>query len=177
LLIQGFFIGASVRPGLRGSKQESFDIALNQLDAFFTFHLKQKGVPKVTASGSVPAIQGEWKQLGGGYGGSEGPQWITVDGEPTLIYAAHHDGFVFRWSPEKGLRVWRNDSPAGHKRDRLIIVTVFAAGCGKTRRTDLQDGLWVEALRGHRRRHRGVADLEVYATDSCYVLGCCGLWP
>ncbi|MDC0291697.1 SMP-30/gluconolactonase/LRE family protein [Verrucomicrobiales bacterium] len=93
------------------NKQESFDIALDQLDAFFTLHLKQKGVPKVTASGSVPAIQGEWKQLGGGYGGSEGPQWITVDGEPTLIYAAHHDGFVFRWSPEKGLRVWRDDSP------------------------------------------------------------------
>jgi acetyl esterase/lipase/sugar lactone lactonase YvrE len=93
------------------NKQESFDITLDQLDAFFTFHLKQKGAPKVTASGSVPAIQGEWKQLGGGYGGSEGPQWITVDGEPTLIYAAHHDGFVFRWSPEKGLRVWRDDSP------------------------------------------------------------------
>ncbi len=93
------------------TKQESFDITLDQLDDFFTFHLKQKGVPKVAASGSVPAIKGEWKQLGGGYGGSEGPQWITVDGEPALIYAAHHDGFVFRWSPEKGLRVWRDDSP------------------------------------------------------------------
>jgi len=93
------------------TKQEPFDITLDQLDGFFTFHLKQKGVPDVTPSGSAPAIQGGWKQLGGGYGGCEGAQWITVDGGPTLIYAAHHDGFVFRWSPEKGLRVWRDDSP------------------------------------------------------------------
>jgi acetyl esterase/lipase/sugar lactone lactonase YvrE len=93
------------------NKQKFFDIALDQLDAFFTFHLKQKGIPKVAASGSVPAIQGEWKQLGGGYAGSEGPSWIDMDGEPTLIFAAHHDGFVFRWSLEKGLRVWRDDSP------------------------------------------------------------------
>tara|TARA_R110002096_G_scaffold74283_13_gene176119 strand:- start:150 stop:1109 length:960 start_codon:yes stop_codon:yes gene_type:complete len=71
----------------------------------------QGGWTKLSDVESGPAIQGEWQQVGAGYAGCEGPQWITTDGEPTLIYAAHHDGFVFRWSPKKGLSVWRDDSP------------------------------------------------------------------
>ena len=93
------------------TKQKSFDIVVDQLDDFFTLHLKRKGVPDIVASAGVPEIEGGWTQLGGGSSGSEGPQWITVDGEPTLIFAAHHDHFVFRWSPKNGLKVWRDDSP------------------------------------------------------------------
>ena len=93
------------------TKQKFFDIAIDQIDSFFTLHLKQKGVPKFTASGHPPAIAGDWKQHGGGFAGCEGPEWITVAGEPTLIYAAHHDHFAFRWSSAKGLSVWRSDSP------------------------------------------------------------------
>ncbi|NRB74680.1 MAG: SMP-30/gluconolactonase/LRE family protein [Verrucomicrobiales bacterium] len=93
------------------TKQKFFDIVVEQLDDFFTLHLKNEGVPEIAASGDVPKIKGEWTQLGGGYSGSEGPQWITENGEPTLIYAAHHDHLAFRWSPQAGLRVWRDDSP------------------------------------------------------------------
>ena len=93
------------------NKQKFFDIVVDQLDEFFTLHLKNEGVPEIKASGDVPKINGKWSQIGGGYGGSEGPQWIMELGEPTLIYAAHHDHLVFRWSPQKGLRVWRDDSP------------------------------------------------------------------
>lgn len=104
-----FVIEGAPHPFL--TKQKFFDIGVDEIDSFFSLHLKQKGIPEVTSSGNVPPIDGDWKQLGGGYAGCEGPQWITVDGEPTLLYAAHHDGFVFRWSPAKGLSVWRDDSP------------------------------------------------------------------
>jgi gluconolactonase len=45
--------------------------------------------------------------LGGGYGGSEGAQWI----EEKLHFAAHHDRFAFTWTERTGLAVWRDDSP------------------------------------------------------------------
>ncbi len=53
----------------------------------------------------------EWIKLGGDYKGSEGPQWIEEDGEPTLIYAAHHDFLALKWAASKGLTEWRTDSP------------------------------------------------------------------
>ena len=93
------------------TKQKFFDIVVDQLDNFFTLHLKNQGMPEIASSGNVPEVKRDWIQLGGGYDGCEGPQWITEDGEPTLIYAAHHDHLVFRWSPQAGLRVWRHDSP------------------------------------------------------------------
>jgi gluconolactonase len=39
--------------------------------------------------------------------GCEGAQWIG----DTLHYAAHHDGFAFKWTANTGLMVWRKDSP------------------------------------------------------------------
>lgn len=58
-------------------------------------------VPGIFAQGTV------WRCLTSGHAGCEGAQW--KDG--TLYYAAHHDGYAFRWSPQSGLRIWRRDSP------------------------------------------------------------------
>ncbi|MEM1293777.1 MAG: SMP-30/gluconolactonase/LRE family protein [Verrucomicrobiota bacterium] len=59
------------------------------------------------------AISEYWTRLGGGYNGCEGAQWWRP-GEgaaPELIYAAHHDGLLFRWSEAKGLRLWEEGTP------------------------------------------------------------------
>jgi gluconolactonase len=48
-----------------------------------------------------------WRAISSGHAGCEGAQWV---GE-TLHYAAHHDGYAFRWSESTGLMVWRKDSP------------------------------------------------------------------
>jgi len=57
----------------------------------------------------VPAAQ--WQQLSKGHVGCEGPQWVVENNELTLIYAAHHDHLVYRWTEKSGLNIWRNDSP------------------------------------------------------------------
>jgi pectinesterase len=75
---------------------------------FFTLHLAQGGAPPVPCE--VPGLFADgakWRLLGSGYAGCEGAQW---HGE-TLHYAAHHDGFAFKWSETTGLVVWRKDSP------------------------------------------------------------------
>ena len=37
-------------------KQKSFDIVVDQLDDFFTLHLKRNGIPDIVASAGVPEI-------------------------------------------------------------------------------------------------------------------------
>lgn len=82
---------------------------------FFDLHLKDRGRPAVQGTPALRAMlfpaDAHWQMIGGGYGGCEGPQWITENGEPTLIYAGHHDHFAFKWSEKAGLRVWNGDSP------------------------------------------------------------------
>ena len=93
-------------------QQRAFDLALNVCDSFFTTHLKHHGRPSVL--GDVPGIfasNAHWQQLSGGHVGTEGPQWIVNQGEPTLHYAAHHDHLAYRWTERGGLSVWRDDSP------------------------------------------------------------------
>ena len=48
-----------------------------------------------------------WRAISSGHAGCEGAQWVG----DTLHYAAHHDGFAFKWSEATGLVVWRKDSP------------------------------------------------------------------
>ncbi|MDP3071948.1 MAG: SMP-30/gluconolactonase/LRE family protein [Opitutaceae bacterium] len=89
-------------------EQPTFDLAVNACDTFFTLHLKHRGRPPVVSG--VPglfAADAKWRLIGGGYGGSEGAQWI---GEK-LYFAAHHDRFAFTWTAQAGLAVWRDDSP------------------------------------------------------------------
>ncbi|MEM1441174.1 MAG: SMP-30/gluconolactonase/LRE family protein [Verrucomicrobiota bacterium] len=93
------------------TKQPFFDEAIDTLDGFFTLHLKNEGKVAVTCSNPELFASKHWIQLGGGYSGCEGSQWIIKDGTPTLIYAAHHDGFVLQWNERDGLSVWRDDSP------------------------------------------------------------------
>jgi hypothetical protein len=50
-----------------------------------------------------------WRAISSGHAGCEGAQWVG----DTLHYAAHHDGFAFKWSEATGLVVWRKDSPEG----------------------------------------------------------------
>lgn len=59
---------------------------------------------------SVPGVfaaDAAWQTLTSVHAGCEGAQWV---GE-TLHYAAHHDGFAFKWSEATGLVIWRKDSP------------------------------------------------------------------
>lgn len=89
--------------------------AVNAAVQFFDLHLKQNGRVPVTGAASEKLkplfADSHWRMIGGGYAGSEGAQWIREDGEPTLIFAAHHDFFAFKWDSRRGLRVWREDSP------------------------------------------------------------------
>jgi acetyl esterase/lipase/sugar lactone lactonase YvrE len=88
--------------------QRAFDVCVTACDDFFTLHLKQSGKPIVECD--LPALFAEganWQLIGGGYAGCEGAQWVG----DTLHYAAHHDGFAFKWSETSGLVVWRKDSP------------------------------------------------------------------
>lgn len=48
-----------------------------------------------------------WRCVSSGHSGCEGAQW---DRE-TLYYAAHHDGFAFKWSESRGLVIWLKDAP------------------------------------------------------------------
>lgn len=52
-----------------------------------------------------------WQQIGGGFAGCEGPQWIVENGEPALLFAAHHDHKVFKWTERTGLQIWNSESP------------------------------------------------------------------
>jgi sugar lactone lactonase YvrE/acetyl esterase/lipase len=90
-------------------QQRAFDLAVNATAEFFTLHLTHRGRPPVetTLAESPFAAGARWTKLGGGYGGSEGAQWV---GE-TLHFAAHHDHFAFTWTERAGLAVWRDDSP------------------------------------------------------------------
>lgn len=60
---------------------------------------------------AMPLTPHAWQRIGDGYNGCEGAQWIENNGEPMLLYSAHHDHFAFRWTEKGGLRVWRDDSP------------------------------------------------------------------
>ncbi len=53
----------------------------------------------------------QWQHISSGHAGCEGPQWVVENNELTLIYAAHHDHLVYRWTEKSGLTVWRNDAP------------------------------------------------------------------
>jgi sugar lactone lactonase YvrE/acetyl esterase/lipase len=89
-------------------RQRAFDLCVAACDDFFTLHLKQNGKPLVECD--LPDLYAEganWQLIGGGYAGCEGAQWVG----DTLHYAAHHDGFAFKWSEATGLVVWRRDSP------------------------------------------------------------------
>ena len=88
--------------------QRAFDVCVTACDDFFTLHLKQSGKPLVECD--LPDLCAEganWQLIGGGYAGCEGAQWVG----DTLHYAAHHDGFAFKWSAATGLKPWRKDSP------------------------------------------------------------------
>jgi gluconolactonase len=64
--------------------------------------------PAVVCSlGDVFPPQATWRAISSGHAGCEGAQWI----DDTLHYAAHHDGFAFKWSEPNGVVVWRKDSP------------------------------------------------------------------
>lgn len=90
-------------------QQRAFDLALTTCATFFTLHLKHRGRPPIesTLAESPFPSAARWTMIGGGYAGSEGPQWIG----DTLHYAAHHDRLAFTWSEKSGLKVWRDDSP------------------------------------------------------------------
>lgn len=60
---------------------------------------------------TILATGAEWRQLGGGYAGCEGAQWIVENGVLTLHYAAQHDYLAFKWTEAGGRQTWRNDSP------------------------------------------------------------------
>jgi len=90
------------------NQQRPFALAVDACAAFFSLHLKQHGQPLVQCS--LPTLfneQAHWRLIGSGYAGCEGAQWV----DDTLHYAAHHDGFAFKWSEATGLVVWRRDSP------------------------------------------------------------------
>ena len=88
--------------------QRAFDVCVTACDDFFTLHLKQSGKPLVECDlPDLFAAGANWQLIGGGYAGCEGAQWVG----DTLHYAAHHDGFAFKWSAATGLTPWRKDSP------------------------------------------------------------------
>ena len=60
---------------------------------------------------STFAENAQWQKIVDGYAGCEGAQWIEENGAPTLLYAAQHDFFAFKWSEKSGLVTWRDDSP------------------------------------------------------------------
>lgn len=89
--------------------------AADAIDHFFGLYLRSGNtgrVPLIVESETDPAIEllsDAWVRLGGGYGGCEGAQWLKPfdDREATLIFAAHHDHLLFRWSEKAGLRLWK----------------------------------------------------------------------
>jgi sugar lactone lactonase YvrE/acetyl esterase/lipase len=91
------------------NQQKNFTPAVETTTAFFDLHLKQRRRPPTanTLASSPFAPDARWTMIGGGYGGSEGAQWIG----DTLYFAAHHDRFVFRWTANQGLSIWRDDAP------------------------------------------------------------------
>lgn len=91
------------------NQQKNFDPAVEATTVFFDLHLKQRGQPPTThtLSASPFAPGARWTMIGGGYGGSEGAQWI----DDTLYFAAHHDRFVFKWTADHSLSIWRDDAP------------------------------------------------------------------
>jgi hypothetical protein len=82
-------------------------------DATATGNTGNTSTAFITATESVAQwfVESEWIELGGSYKGAEGTQWIVENDEPTLIYAAHHDFLVFKWSRRRGFTKWRDDSP------------------------------------------------------------------
>jgi len=83
---------------------------------FLDLHLKNRSRPLVQSAPEHPLApifpaNARWQTVGGGYAGCEGAQWIEENGEPTLLFSAQHDFFVFRWNERNGLRPWRDDSP------------------------------------------------------------------
>lgn len=89
--------------------------AADAIDGFFGFYLRSGNtgrVPLIVESDIDPGIEllsDEWTRLGGGYSGCEGAQWLKpYEGrEATLVFAAHHDHLLFRWSEKAGLRLWQ----------------------------------------------------------------------
>jgi hypothetical protein len=51
--------------------------------------------------------EARWRAVSSGHTGCEGAQWVG----DTLRYAAHLDGFAYKWSEATGLVVWSKDSP------------------------------------------------------------------
>ena len=98
-------------------------LAVDTLDDFFDLYLghgKTGAVSLVLEAEQIDKsptpLRGHWIRLGGGYHGCEGAQWATFSGgagekNTELIYAAHHDGLVFRWNEERGLRLWLESTP------------------------------------------------------------------
>jgi sugar lactone lactonase YvrE/acetyl esterase/lipase len=91
------------------NQPQNFSPAAQTTTAFFDLHLKQAGRPATDHTLAVSPFEpnAHWTMIGGGYGGSEGTQWIG----DTLYFAAHHDRFVFKWTANQGLSIWRDDAP------------------------------------------------------------------
>ena len=103
---------------------EHRQIAIEALDDFFEVYLgKEKyGTIKLDIKIDLPEKSPEpfsnnWTRLGGSYNGCEGAQWVRFPGglnvpaQIELVYAAHHDGLLFRWNEKRGLRLWVESTP------------------------------------------------------------------
>ena len=104
---------------------EHRQIAIEALDDFFEVYLgKEKyGAIKLDIKTDLPEnspkpFSNNWTRLGGSYNGCEGAQWVRFPGglnvpaQIELVYAAHHDGLLFRWNEKRGLRLWVETTPA-----------------------------------------------------------------
>lgn len=115
---------------------EHRQITIEALDDFFEVYLgKEKyGSIKLVIKTDLPEKSPEpfsnnWTRLGGSYNGCEGAQWVRFPGglnvpaQIELVYAAHHDGLLFRWNEKRGLRLWMESTPE--------ISTIRPKGDGK----------------------------------------------
>ena len=103
---------------------EHRQITIEALDDFFDVYLgKEKyGTIKLDIKTDLPEkspkpFSNIWTRLGGSYDGCEGAQWVRFPGKLNvpaqieLVYAAHHDGLLFRWNEKRGLRLWVEKTP------------------------------------------------------------------
>ena len=120
----GIATGLTVIPGAPHgllAKEEHRTAAVDAVDAFFQKYLgtgKTGRVPMGVESEEgvkvgIEPLAEEWLRLGGGYSGCEGVQWLKPEEgrEAELIFAAHHDRLLFRWSESGGLRLWKEGTP------------------------------------------------------------------
>ena len=103
---------------------EHRQVAIQALDNFFEVYLgkgKDGAIPLQIQTNlpedSPKSISENWTRLGGSYNGCEGAQWVRFPGglnapvQIELIFAAHHDGLLYRWNEKRGLRLWVESTP------------------------------------------------------------------